>query len=50
MNDQLNSKAYEDVFECKPPSLPDDKEYMECYNFWRPLQKFPGDDDVWVVI
>jgi len=33
MNDLLNHKAYEDVLDCKQPSLPDDEEYMECYNF-----------------
>ena len=43
-NDKLNHRAYEDVLDCKEPSIPDNKEYMRYYNFWRPLQHFPGDD------
>lgn len=43
MND-YNHQAYMDVLDCKPPRYPDNDEYMKCYNFWRPLQKYPGDD------
>ena len=46
MDDELNHKAYEDVLDCKDPSMPDNEEYMQCYNFWRPLQRFPGDDEI----
>ncbi len=43
--DQLNHQAYDDVACCKEPSIPYDEYYMQCYRFWRPLQKFPGDDE-----
>jgi len=44
MDDKLNHQAYMDVSNCDPPKYPDDKEYMKCYDFWRPLQTFPDDD------
>ncbi len=45
-NDELNHRAYNDVLDCKEPSMPDNKEYMRYYRFWRPLQpKALFDDD-----
>lgn len=42
--ENLNHLAYMDVLDCRGPSMPDNEVYMECYNFWRPLQKYPDDD------
>lgn len=47
MNDEKNRQAYMDVLDCLGPRYPDDEEYMECYRFWRPLQRFPGDGDMY---
>ncbi|MFW6310847.1 MAG: hypothetical protein ACOC1K_01280 [Nanoarchaeota archaeon] len=44
IDEKLNHQAYMDVLDCKPQRYPDDEEYIKHYNFWRPLQKFPGDD------
>jgi len=44
MDDRLNHKAYDDVLGCEQPSLPDNEEYMKHYNFWRPFQTYPGDE------
>lgn len=45
-NEKLNHKAYLDVLDCKEPSMPNNKLYMQYYTFWRPLQIFPGDENV----
>ena len=42
--EDLNHLAYMDVLDCKDPQRPEDKEYMDAYHFWRPLQHFPGDE------
>ena len=39
-----NHMAYMDVLACKPPQHTYDEEYIKCYDWWRPLQKFPDDD------
>ena len=44
MNDILNRQAYMDVLDCEEPSMPDNEEYMKYYKFWRPFQKFPGEE------
>ena len=45
MDEVLNSQAYDDVLDCKTPSLPQNKEYMGHYNFWRQFQPFFSDDN-----
>jgi hypothetical protein len=42
--EEKNHQAYMDVLDCLDPSFLDDEEYMQSYNFWRPLQKYPFDD------
>lgn len=32
--DEKNSLAYQDAFDRKVASFPDDKEYMDAYRFW----------------
>lgn len=41
--DEKNSLAYQDCLDCQEPSMPDDKEYMESYVYWRAIAKFPED-------
>ena len=42
--EELNNMAYMDVLECKPPQR-SEKEYIDAFNSWRHLQKYPGDDE-----
>lgn len=43
--DEKNSIAYDDCCDFNGPSMPYDDEYMKCYNFWRPIAKFPEDSN-----
>jgi hypothetical protein len=45
--DRLNHQAYMDVLDCKSPSMLDNEAYMFYYRGWRPLQKFPGEEEYW---
>ena len=42
--EEMNHQAYNDVCDCLPPRYPDDPIYMECWEWWRPLQKYPYED------
>jgi len=43
--DEKKSMAYNDCSNYEGPSMPYDEEYMQRYNFWRPIAKFPLDSD-----
>ena len=46
--DMKNSVAYDDCSNYEGPSMPYDKEYMECYRFWREIAQYPEDcNDYW---
>jgi hypothetical protein len=45
-HDKKNRQAYDDVFNCVAPSMPDDPEYMASYRFWYPLGADAMDDNL----
>ena len=42
--EEKNSKAYQDVLDCKEPSSPNDPVYMEYFNSWKSLDPSRYDD------
>ena len=45
MEKDLNSLAYDDVFEWREPSLPNNSEYMRHYRSWYELSPMKKRDD-----
>lgn len=41
--EEKNSQAYLDVLDLESPSIPDDKDYMDSYRFWRGIARWPED-------
>ena len=46
MNDELNSKAYNDVFNWNDPQYPDNETYMQYYHFWYSKSPMKQRDDM----